>query len=351
MCLKDDFFTIPICEEDIKYLKVLWDGQTLALLAMPNGYSDAMHIFTKILKPPFKVLRDEGHLSVVYVDDVYLQGDTRAECCEKILDTLNLLLSLGFTIKCSESIFEPTQKITLLGFIIDSKNTTITATSDKKQKTKDLCLETLNGNKFSIRDVAKPIGNLVATFEAVPLEPLYYRSLETDKVNALKKYSGDFHANISLSTQSKSDILWWIDNIDLAFKSIIPLPIDIIIHTDASKAGWGANMVIHRINRCWDETEAELHINILELIPVEIAILAFSKMNTKKHVRFMIDNMTAVSYLQNMGGTKSPECNQLSRNIWKWAEPRKIWLSVAQIPGTENCTADNDSREFDDSTE
>ena len=66
---KDAFFTIPICEDDIKYLKFLWDGQTLAFLAMPNGYSDAMYIFTKILKPPFKVLREEGHLSVVYVDD------------------------------------------------------------------------------------------------------------------------------------------------------------------------------------------------------------------------------------------------------------------------------------------
>ena len=80
--LKDAFFTIPICEDDINYMKFLWDGHVLAFLAMPNGYSDAMHIITKILKPPFKVLREEGHLSVVYVDDVYLQGDTRAECCK-----------------------------------------------------------------------------------------------------------------------------------------------------------------------------------------------------------------------------------------------------------------------------
>ena len=117
--LKDAFFTIPICEYDIKHLKFLWDGRVLAFLAMSNGYSDAMGIFTKILKPPFKVLSEEGHLSLVYVDDVYLQGDTRAECCKNILDTLNLLLSLGLTIKCSRSIFEPTQKITSLGFVID----------------------------------------------------------------------------------------------------------------------------------------------------------------------------------------------------------------------------------------
>ena len=209
----------------------------------------------------------------------------------------------------------------------------------------------MNSNKLSIRDLAKLIGNLVATFEAVPFGRIYYRSLEIDKINALRHYNGDFDANISLSTQSRSDISWWIDNIDSAFKSIIPSPIDIIIYTDASKAGWGANMGTHRINGRWDETEAELHINILELMAVEIAILAFCKNEHKKHIRFMIDNMTAVTYLQNMGGIKSPECNEISRNVWKWEEHRKIWLSAAHIPGTGNCTADNDSREFDDSTE
>ena len=132
-------------------------------------------------------------------------------------------------------------------------------------------------NSLSIRDVAKLSGDLVATFEAVPLGPLYYRSLEVDKINALKQHNADFDANISLSTQSRSDILWWINNIDLAFKSLIPLPIDIVIYTDASKAGWGANLGNHRINGRWNETEAELHINILELMAVEIAILAFCK--------------------------------------------------------------------------
>ena len=61
--------------------------------------------------------------------------------------------------------------------------------------------------------------------------------------------------------------------------------------------------------------------------------------------------MTAVSHLTEMGVIKSPECDKLSRNIWKWAEPRKIWLSAAHISGTENCTADNDSREFNNSIE
>ena len=61
--------------------------------------------------------------------------------------------------------------------------------------------------------------------------------------------------------------------------------------------------------------------------------------------------MKAVSYVQNMGGIKYPECDKLARNIWKWAKPRKICLSAEHIPGTENCTTNTDFREFNDSTE
>ena len=41
---------------------------------MPNEYADAMRVFTKILKPPFVLLRSLGHLYAVYVGGTYLQS-------------------------------------------------------------------------------------------------------------------------------------------------------------------------------------------------------------------------------------------------------------------------------------
>jgi len=38
---------------------------------MPNGYIDAMRIFTNLLKPAFAHLRERGHVSVIYVDDKF----------------------------------------------------------------------------------------------------------------------------------------------------------------------------------------------------------------------------------------------------------------------------------------
>ena len=134
--LKDAFFTVPINVHDQKYLKFIWD-RPYAFAAMPNGYSDAMPKFTKILNPPFAVLRQSGHLSCVYVDDTYLQGDTYSECQQNVHDTAALLLSLGFTIHPDKSFLKPTQVIIFLGFVINSIEMTITLTTEKKGKIKD----------------------------------------------------------------------------------------------------------------------------------------------------------------------------------------------------------------------
>ena len=72
---------------------------------MLNRYGPAMRIFTKITKAPFSVLKMQGHTSVVYVDDSYLQGDTYESCLQNVNDTIIMLRSLGFTIHPENSSF------------------------------------------------------------------------------------------------------------------------------------------------------------------------------------------------------------------------------------------------------
>ena len=93
--------------------------------------TDAMRIFTKILKPVFGYLRKQGHLSVVFVDDSYLQADTEQECIKNINATVNILTMLGFTIHERKSVLIPTQKIEFLGFLIDSRNMSISISEEK----------------------------------------------------------------------------------------------------------------------------------------------------------------------------------------------------------------------------
>ena len=154
-----------------------------------------------------------------------------------------------------------------------------------------------------------------------------------------------------MNKPSLLEIKWWHDNIESAFKSLIPVPITLIIHSDASDLGWGTTNGKIRINGCWSDSEGNLHTNIQELMAIKIAIMSFCEDMKDIHVRIMADNMTAVIYINNMGGIKSKECNQIAKDIWQWAESNNIWISAAHIPGTENATADIGSRQFNDATE
>ena len=74
--LKDAFYKVPIHPDHQKFLKFKWQEHGCAFRGIPNGYSEAMRVFAKLLKTPFSILRSHGYLSVVFIDDSYPQGHT-----------------------------------------------------------------------------------------------------------------------------------------------------------------------------------------------------------------------------------------------------------------------------------
>ena len=92
-----------------------------------------MRVFTKVLIPAFSYLREIGYLSVVYVDDFYLQGETFKERLQNITKTVKLSPSLGFTIHSEKSVLKLSQILTFLVFVLNSKTMTLTFTDAKKK--------------------------------------------------------------------------------------------------------------------------------------------------------------------------------------------------------------------------
>lgn len=75
---------------------------------------------------------DDSMIRWKYLDNSLLIEETAVICLNNIIDTFNLLRSLGFTIHPGKSVFVPKQKITFAGFIIDSMRMTITLTKERK---------------------------------------------------------------------------------------------------------------------------------------------------------------------------------------------------------------------------
>jgi hypothetical protein len=263
------------------------------------------------------------------------------------------IVSLGFTINYEKSHLIPSQKIIFFGFLIDSVQFKVFLTEIKVQKIVNTANQLLVKMSVYIRELASFIGLLVNAFQAVLEGPMHYRYLERDKVLGLT-YCQNYDAHIMLSNNSKSELKWWSDNIQICNgKHIRPKPVDFFIQTDASTLGWGAVSTESNqsVGGRWSVEESNYHINYLELLAIFHAMRSFCSLVMNKHVCIQTDSTCALSYVNNMGGMQSIDMDDLSRSLWEWCLKRDIYISAIYLPGVDNTSADFFSRNFSDSTE
>ena len=182
---------------------------------------------------------------------------------------------------------------------------------------------------------------------------LFYRNLERQKIKALAKNNGNFDSNLIVSNDIKVELNWWINNLKTQKRDIYKPPITCTITSDASESGWGATCSTceHKIGGRFCEQEIKFHINYKELLAAFLGLKSFCNSLRDAHIRIMMDNTSAISFVNNMGSIKSISSDMLVKQIWQWAIDRNIWLSAAYIPGKLNIEADFYSRNFQDKLE
>ena len=134
-------------------VRVFWRNRLFQYTCLPNGLASAPRYFTKLSKPVYSTLRSQGYLNVGYIDDAYLQGDSKTDCRSNIHTNLNLFESLGLLINHEKSVLQPCQKLAFLGFILDSVNMKVILTTEKTKKIILACQKPLKRSVISIREV------------------------------------------------------------------------------------------------------------------------------------------------------------------------------------------------------
>lgn len=350
--LKDAYYMVPINISSRKYLRFVYGKQVFQYTCLPNGLASAPRVFTKLLKPVLSHLRKLGHVCVSYIDDIYLQGRTKEECTQAVTAANDLFRNLGFIVHPEKSVLEPSFTLPYLGFILNSENMTIRPKHERAQS----AIKEINAFRKSCktaRELARVIGILVSLFPGVRYGPLFYRELEIVKIKALAESKGDFDGPIIMSKEAHFELDWWEKNLPTAYNVISEKPPDLIIETDASLLGWGAYCpsLKSKASGQWSSEEKDTHINVLELTAIKFGLHTLCKNIRCKHIRIMTDSITAVSYVNAMGGTHSQPCNEVTKELWLWALQKQIWLSCAHIPGKANVRADTLSRNFRSNTE
>ena len=353
--LRDAYYSVPIHPNHRKYLRFLWNQRMWQFKVLPNGLSTAPRLFTKLLKPVFSKLRKDGHTVVGYLDDTIIIGRDVESTVNATRATTSLLTRLGFIVHPDKSVLNPTRKLQFLGFELDTVKMIKQLPTTKMQDIVQECKDLLSTNNPTIRRVAMVIGKLIATFPAVQFGPLHYRALEEVKIMALRYNKGHFDRKMTLTQEAKNELEWWIANLNTAFSPIVREKPSHELRTDASGAGWGATNLKCSTGGRWSTEEIRKAqnsgINYLETLAAGLGLKALCSGLHDTHILLRLDNITAVTYLNNMGGTKSRDCNSAAKEIWEWCTNRNVWITAAYLPGKQNTEADSYSRKFNDRTE
>jgi len=112
---------------------------------------------------------------------------------------------------------------------------------------------------------------------------------------------------------------------------------------------WGATNGREKTSGLWSLEETTHHINYLELLAMLLAMfLALKTFAKALTILCKSDNVTAVTYLNQKGGTHSEVLCRLALEIWEWCLDRGITAMAEHLPGSDNETANQESRSAQD---
>ncbi|KAJ1149391.1 hypothetical protein NDU88_002201 [Pleurodeles waltl] len=122
----------------------------------------------------------------------------------------------------------------------------------------------------------------------------------------------------------------------------------------ASASGHSCNGCFHsrvgsssgdlEIKGCWSPVEQRFHINLLELRAIRLALKAFLPSLRSQSVQVLMDNTTAMWYINKQGGVGSYLLCREALRLWSWLQDHKICLVANHLAGVLNVRVDGLSR-------
>lgn len=343
--LKDAYFTVPLHQVDRHLLQFRWEGELWQFTCMAFGLASAPWTFTKLVQPIVTWLRARGIKVVVYLDDFFFCAYSRESLLEHLRIAETVLDGLGSVINREKSVLIPHHSIEFIGFVIDSIAFTISLPLKKRSCIVNLCEKALLCPQFSLQDLASLLGLLSWASTVVDFAQSHYRHLQRQYNAGLVDGREDMRKRITLSPESREDLSWWVGNTFLSKgKSLFEQCPALVICSDATLSGWGAVCWGVTTAGPWESADIPKHINELELVGAFNALRSFANDLRSCSVLLKLDNTTAVSYINQLGGTRSEPLCDLALDISNWCESCKINLLATHLLGHLNGIADAKSR-------
>jgi hypothetical protein len=70
--LKDAYYCVKIDHDSQKYLRFVHNKKLYKYTVYPNGLASCPRHFTKLMKPMLCALREQGHIIIIFIDDLLI---------------------------------------------------------------------------------------------------------------------------------------------------------------------------------------------------------------------------------------------------------------------------------------
>ena len=343
--LKDAYFHIGIDPADRRYLRFCHNGTAWQFTVLPFGLSTSPRVFTKILKPVLAYAHLHRVKLHMYIDDWLLNPGTHQEALEQTSWLRSLCQKLGLVLNLKKSDLIPSQVSTYLGIELDTSVGLARPSHKRLTNWLSVAEGFMAQQSPSAVQWLQVLGHLVSLEKLVPYGRIRIRTIQWQLRLQWSQSKEKSSKLIPLDLQSRLAILWWTNRDNL--RRGVPIgtiDVEYYLYTDSSTQGWGAHLQELAASGIWSQDQSQLHINVLELQAIWLGLRAFSQRVENARVALMSDNMSAVAYLRNQGGTKSLTMNDLATDICLWSEKRGMTLVPRYLPGHLNVLADHLSR-------
>ena len=212
---------------------------------LPFGLSSACYMFTKLLRPLVRYWRARGLRILVYLDDglCATAGRQRAlEASHLVQATLN---RAGFAVYPTKSVWEPIQRLTWLGFVIDLALGQIEVPREKVMalQHKLAQAQACQYSPIPARQLASIVGRIISMGLAIgPVSRFMTRSLYATLESRMA-----WCERLTLSQDAQAELSFWAASLtEYNSQPIWHSPSALrVVYSDASDTGYGGYVVEH----------------------------------------------------------------------------------------------------------
>ena len=357
--LESGYHHVDIFPPHQKYLGFSWQFRNdshhrfFVFRVLPFGLSSACYLFTKLTRPVVYHWRARGITSFMYIDDGLIVSPDLDSALRNAAFVKDCVIKSGFVPSKTKCLWQPTESISFLGLVIDSRSLTFSVPSAKISKLHtsidDIISARALSNPIQVRTLASVTGQLISMSLALgPVTRLMTRAMYRSIESRLSWGDSLFIPDCVLC-----ELKFWQTNLDVlnGFSIKLQHTPSRAVYSDASNSGYGGYVVGYPnlcINGSWSESERSRSSTWRELAAVFKMLLELRNEFAHEKIRWYSDNTNVPRIL--MHGSMKLDLHNLALSIFSLCLKHNIVLLPEWIPRDINTIADSISRvsDFDD---